>query len=418
LKDSFLVIVDSVNPNSSSGANCNYNLIANLVALNFIVDVLHFSGQEIGIEGANTIQICEKRFSLMYFASRTIRVIRRYTNINLSPFFERIFGFSFTFLNQSSSIKVILEKLNLSGYKMCLTLSQGESFLPHHAVLSFPDLHNKWLSYVHDPYPMYCYPTEYAYRSPGYKQKIIFFQRVIDSCKYLAFPSLLLSKWMMNYYVRISDKARIIPHQICSKNELFIDTEISNQLDIEEDNFIVLHAGSLLDQRNPSNLINGFIQFLENNDSATFYSRLIIIGSFSERNKLLADEYKEHPNIQFIMNRVPLSSIKNLQKIASLNVILESNDLKSPFLPGKFPDLISVNRRIIIIGPRKSEVRRLMGEDYEFYSSSTDTNRIEFIIEQTHNDWLKSNRNLTEEYSRLFDYMSSANLKEIITELF
>ena len=79
---------------------------------------------------------------------------------------------------------------------LVLTLSKGASFRPHYSVLKTPRFHDKWMAYVHDPYPFHFYPRPYTWVETSYKQNEEFFNKVSEKAKYSAFPSQLLLEWM------------------------------------------------------------------------------------------------------------------------------------------------------------------------------------------------------------------------------
>ena len=91
-----LVVVDSINIEDSSGSKANVALINNLVAAGFEVIVYHYTLNNIQLSGATCFAIPEIKVSPLYFLSRFQRIIQRNSTINLAPFFERLFGFSFT----------------------------------------------------------------------------------------------------------------------------------------------------------------------------------------------------------------------------------------------------------------------------------------------------------------------------------
>ena len=92
-------------------------------------------------------------------------------------------------------------------------MSKGASFRPHYAVLQLPQFHDKWMAYVHDPYPMHCYPRPYDWVETSYKQKEKFFKLVSEKARYSAFPSQLLKEWMGSYFPNFLRTGIIIPHQ-------------------------------------------------------------------------------------------------------------------------------------------------------------------------------------------------------------
>src|SRR5690606_21870999 len=154
------------------------------------------------------------RFNYLYLLSRLQRRFQNGFNINLAKYLEPVFGFSFTFFNDTKSIAESLKVLKDFKPDLVLTLSKGASFRPHYAMLKLPELYDKWMAYIHDPYPFHYYPKPYMWSEPGYLKKADFFRQVSEMCRLAAFPSLLLAEWMQQPFPQFKGKVIIIPHQI------------------------------------------------------------------------------------------------------------------------------------------------------------------------------------------------------------
>ena len=64
---------------------------------------------------------------------------------------------------------------------------------------------------------------------------------ITQKAKILSFPSLLLKEWMQSYFLDVTDKSVIIPHQIK------VDDELQPLPDFfQKEQFSLLHAGNLL----------------------------------------------------------------------------------------------------------------------------------------------------------------------------
>jgi hypothetical protein len=277
-----LVVAESVNIEDSSGSKANVALINNLVEVGFEVVVYHYTRKNIQLNGVTCIAIKELKYNLFYFLSRSQRLLQRHLKVNLSPFLEGIFGFSFTFFNDINSIKKALKESQFQS-DMVFTLSKGASFRPHYAVLKLPKLHSKWLAYVHDPYPFHYYPRPYNFVEASYKQKQQFFLQVAQKAKYSAFPSLLLQEWMGSYFKNFNYTAVIIPHQN-AKYEIK-NGELPTYFDVSK--FNIVHAGNLFAQRSPQGLVEGFNLFLHLNPTARDEARLLLLGNATEHKQIM-----------------------------------------------------------------------------------------------------------------------------------
>lgn len=406
-----LVVVDSINIEDSSGSKANVALINNLSQAGFEVLVYHYTLKNIELKNINTYAISEIKTSIFYYLSRLQRVINRSIKVNTVPFFEKIFGFSFTFFNDAKSITKSLKKITFDP-DLVLTLSKGASFRSHYAVLKVPNLHDKWLAYVHDPYPFHYYPRPYNWVEPGYNLKEVFFRELSEKAKYSAFPSELLREWMSSYFPEFS-RGIIIPHQnekYQVKNSIFPD-----YFDITK--FNLLHAGNLMKQRSPKGLIEGFNLFLKQNVQALNDARLFLLGNAGYHSVMLEDYKKSCPEIYIYNGNKPFDEVYHLQKNVSVNIILESKSEISPFLPAKFPHCVEANKTIFSLAPYYSETRRLLGNDYEFWSEVDDVQKIALLIQKLYLLWKENHGGLLLNRNDLEEYVSTGYLKDIMNNL-
>lgn len=411
-----LVVVDSINIEDSSGSKANVALINNLVEAGFEVLVYHYTLRNIQLDGASCYAIPEIKYSPLYFLSRIQRILARNFEINAAPFLEQLFGFSFTFFNDSNSIVRALKKLSFSS-DLVLTLSKGGSFRPHHAVLKLPQLHDKWMAYVHDPYPFHFYPRPYNWVESSYKTREAFFVQVSKKAKYSGFPSQLLMEWMGSYYPNFLETGVIIPHQNAK-----YDFEISEQNStfpffFDSAKFNLLHAGNLMEHRSPKGLIGGFQLFLENNPEVRNQVCLLLLGPSSNFAQMLDIYQKSIPELYVQDGIIAFYEVYNIQKNVSVNIILEAKSEISPFLPAKFPHCVAANKVILSLAPYYSETRRLLGNDYEYWSEVDDSKKIAKLIEQLYNRWKENPENLLLNRNDLQVYLSVDYLKLTIINL-
>ncbi|WP_255512730.1 UDP-glycosyltransferase [Flavobacterium sp. GT3R68] len=405
-----LVVVDSINIEDSSGSKANVALIHNLQTSGFEVTVYHYTLKKINLPDVSCHAIREIKNSPTYFLSRAQRVITRNLKWNLMPFLEKKFGFSFTFFNDTRSIIKALRKMTFQP-DLIITLSKGASFRPHYAVLKMPELHDKWMAYVHDPYPFHYYPRPYNWVEPGYDKKENFFRQVSEKAKYSGFPSQLLKEWMGSYFPDFLNTGVIIPHQNMSyavQNSVFPSY-------FDGKKFNLLHAGNLMKQRSPEGLIEGFKLFLRLNPDAVKDARLLLLGPASYHTQMLEMYQKNSPEIYIYNGNVPFDEVYNLQKNASVNIILEAKSEISPFLPAKFPNCIEANKAILSLAPYYSETRRLLGNDYSFWAEADAVEKIAELIEKLYLMWKQNPENLLLNRNDLEEYVSGAYLKKVMT---
>lgn len=393
----------------SSGSKANVALIENLKETGFQLKVYHYSRNRIELDGIECVNIKEDKFGLDYFLSRFQRKIQHTTNLNLAKRLEPIFGFSFTFFNDTQSISNAVKQEKVEDYDLVITLSKGASFRPHYAILKSPKFHSKWMAYIHDPYPFHLYPEPYNWDEPGYLKKINFFKEMGVKCRWVAYPSLLLQEWMEDHYINFRGKGIVIPHQLKESNETVQLPEYFNPA-----KFNLLHAGNLMKQRPPFALINGFLEFLKSNPEAKKNARLLLIGSASYHKEKLDTLSSQIPELYISDGVEVYNKVLRMQKEASVNIILESKAELSPFLPGKFPHCIAAEKPILVLGPEKSEVRRLLGEDYEWCAEADDIDKTANLIRELYQRWKSNPKELILKRDDIKHYLSSTFLKKQI----
>lgn len=408
-----LVIAESIDVEDSSGSKANVALIENLHSSGALVKVLHYTRKGIHLNGIECVAISEKRWTPLFFLSRTERYLRYFLKLQLNKPLEKLFGFSFTLFNDRNSIISSIKEITDFNPDYVLTLSKGGSFRPHHALLKIPELHEKWIAYIHDPYPAHLYPRPFAWVEPGYHQKWKFVRDVSEKAAICAFPSEMLMEWMGSYFPGFKKKGIVIPHQLRKEN--FADVPLPDYF--EKEKFNILHAGTLLGARNPSGLIRAYNKFLINEPSAKQDARLLFLGNNELFKQELQKYEKEVGNNFYVRAYEEYPIVRQLQNSVSVNVILEAKSEISPFLPGKFPHCIEANKPILLLGPPLSESRRLLGNDYPYWAEIDDEKKIAGLLSELYHKWKKGEQELQLERRDIVEYLSADNLANIIQNL-
>lgn len=408
-----LIVVDSIAVNDSSGAKANVALIKNLKECGAMLKVYHYSRKPVKLKGIECIEIIEEKWTLMYIMSRLQRVFTRWTGISLKDFFENIFGFSFTFFNDTQSMLSTLKSEKDFLPDLVLSLSKGASFRPHYALLKLKVWHSKWLAYVHDPYPFHYYPRPYNWIESGYKQKEQFFKDISEKAKYIAFPSMLLKEWMGSYFPNFLTKGIIIPHQIGNIEDT--TTIIPTYFNTEK--FNILHAGNLMKERNPIFLMEAYNNFTGQYPEAKEHSNLLLIGPAGDHIESIKKAALQISGVIYKNENVAFSEVQFMQNNAAVNVILEAKSEISPFLPGKFPHCIMAEKPILLLGPYYSESKRLLGEAYPYWSEIDDVAKITEHIEILYTLWLQKKSPDLPVYTDLKAYLGTIYLKKELNKL-
>ncbi len=405
-----LVVVESINVNDSSASKGRVALIKNLQKCNYDIKVYHYTRKDISIEGIPCVAIKEKKITFLAIVNKLQLIFYKLTKIRLSKYYEMLTGFSFSFLNDAKSIKAALKNEKDFNPDFVLTLSKAASFTAHKAVLGLPKWHSKWLAYVHDPYPFHFYPRPYNWVEPGYYKKQEFFREVSKKSAHGVFPSQLLKEWMGSYYPDFLERGIVIPHQI--QDEEVPNKALPNYFNKE--GFTILHAGNLMRPRNPKGLVEGFKQFIKNNNDAEEHSQLLFLGVSGVFENYLKEESNNLKQLYVSDGYVTYEDVNIMQNNAVINVILEAKAEISPFLPGKFPHCVKADRPILYLGPSLSETSRLLGDEYQYKTEIDDSERIAEYLEILYENWKMDESNNRLNRQDLVNYLSKVNLKEVM----
>ena len=142
---------------------------------------------------------------------------------------------------------------------------------------------------------------------------------------------------------------------------------------------------------------------------------MLFIG-YNDFHKEVLNKYKNYPNIK-IFEYVPFDITNKLQQNVTVNIILESKSEISPFLPGKFPHCVEANRPILLLGPYYSEIRRLLGKDYVYWSEVDDIEKICQLISNLYIIWKNKSKKMELGRPDIKEYLSIKHLKSVIEEL-
>ena len=123
-----------------------------------------------------------------------------------------------------------------------------------------------------------------------------------------------------------------------------------------------------------------------------------------------------HPNI-VIKDYIEYNRVQTIEKEAAVNIILEAISEISPFLPGKFPNCVKVNKPILVLGPYYSEVKRLLGNDYPYWSEANDIQNIEDKITQLYIKWKANPENFHLNRNDLVDYCNEKGLEQVFNSI-
>lgn len=408
-----LVVADTLDITTSSGGKASYALVDSMFKAGFELTILHYSHKPITIQ-QQTVDPISTRKRGYYFLAKFFIVAARIFKYNFKTPIAHIRGFSFDHTADVLSIKHALKKHNPAAYDAVFALSYAGSFRSHKALLAVPAWHAIYIPYIHDPYPHHTYPRPYDWVEPGHRQQHAFMWDLFDKAYRVAYPSQLLADLMESYFLKGAGKALIIPHQIAAVDTSSID--LPQWLDTAA--FNVVHAGSLMDARNPVALIEAFLELTQESAAFKEHATLTFIRWNDMFNGVLKHPLFTAETIHIHKESLPLEIVLKIQENVAVNVILEAQGSVSPFLPGKFAHCVQSDKPILLIGPALSESKRLLGDTYPYHAESRDTESIKKVLRVLYDNWLQTGGNERLDRPDLQAYCDYGHLKEVIESVY
>lgn len=292
-----------------------------------------------------------------------------------------ITGFSKLFRNRIECYKKeITNQLSNNEFDMIYALGVGNLFCPHFALAEM-DLPIPFYVNIHDPYPMHVYPK--PYKKPKTWLNLLAeknFKIVLDKAERISFPSQLLMQDMSKTFPVIAQKGFVIPHIGTSLPNL--PTEKADTIaNLDASKINIIHAGSLLGPRNPKFLLQAIAELNQENPDFENKVTFTFIGSVNkDLTDIVANSNLE--NVHFLTNRISYKKSLDFIAQADASLVIEAIADFSPFMPGKVADIAFAEKTIIHLGPKNSEVKRLLGKEYPYHSELNDVISIKLILKQ------------------------------------
>jgi hypothetical protein len=148
-----------------------------------------------------------------------------------------------------------------------------------------------------------------------------------------------------------------------------------------------VHAGTLLGPRNPAFLLTAITQLTQDNAQIASQVNFVFIGKVSRELKR-AVAASSLSNVVFFDGRISYGrSLQIIQEADALMVIEAINEF-SPFMPGKLADICFYEKPVLALTCLDSEVMRLLGNDYPYFSVLNDAEKIKAALQKLLSDLL------------------------------
>jgi hypothetical protein len=305
--------------------------------------------------------------------------------------------------------------LKSESFDLVFVRTEANSIASHQAVLWLSKkLDFRWVANFNDPVPRSMMPHPYFKKGTPLslqdRKDEILVKKILLQCHGLTSPSLILSQWFLEYY-KVQEK--LAPH-IFKFPHVFVEKPLTMGTDIlDTDKMNFVHAGSLLEQRDPAFLLMAFENFLNSHADAREHMHITFFGSIHEKHKPVLDAFRFTESLTIVNKRI--SHAEALRTIADSDVmiLLEAISDESPFMPGKLAEFIGLRKCIWSLSPKRSETRRILGGDYPFQCEADQVDQMEAIIAMLYARWLKD-ESLELSDQRLIKYVSSSQVVEEI----
>ncbi|MCF4102121.1 hypothetical protein L1I30_10620 [Gillisia sp. M10.2A] len=278
--------------------------------------------------------------------------------IFLNRIYWRLTGISLKELYIEKQYGKELEKIQVSNFDLIFLRSSGTGYELLLGALCTPELLRKSVINFHDPFPVYWDTGSNLEMTNLELQRLKRMKKVVDLAYKCITPSRLLSH-DMEFLYGTNKVFHTVPHQ-------FDITSFSQpnmqRIRKKRKNICISYHGAVQFKRNIDILIDAFIDlskeeiFINNNVELV----LRIRGNHTAR---LIEKYHLSSNV-FILDTLPfIESYYEQKEEADILVLLENCSPHSNILPGKTPVLASLNKPIMAISPKRSELRRILLDD-------------------------------------------------------
>jgi len=297
----------------------------------------------------------------------------------INKFYWRLSGIS---LNELWIEKQYGKKLNeivTSDFDLIFLRSSGTQYELILGALFAPAVLKRAVINFHDPFPIFWDTGSEGNIDNLELQRFKRMQKVVRLASSCISPSNLLSQDLEFLYGTIK-KFHVVPHQFEMK---VFDLPNLKLIRKKNKKISISYHGAVQFKRNIDVLLDAYIKLIEHNlffkDNSEFVLR--IRGNHTQR---LFEKYDKYENIK-ILKTLPFSESLEEQKSESdIVVILENNAPHSNILPGKTPVMAYLNKHLLIISPKRSELRGLASEfNIASYSNQYEIkNKLKELIER------------------------------------
>jgi glycosyltransferase involved in cell wall biosynthesis len=304
--------------------------------------------------------------------------------------------------------------------QVIMTRAAGMEFEPHLAMLGRWS-RALWVANYHDPYPLSLYPEPYRKRWPVFSARQEAMQRrILREADALTFPSRRLLEWVLRDEPRqYRKKAFVVPHLAMDLDTTEEPGDGASAI-LDAGCFSLVHTGTLLNERDPSVLIDAFEEFLRQGADRRQKARLLFAGKVLQQPLASAAWARalHHPNISCISARLSYSAALRLTRSAVAAVVLEANAGESPFFPAKLTDYLRCGKPVLALTPRNSVIADMLGAGYPLLAAPDDRVGLVKALNVLWNCWIRGQMDALRPPSGVVESLSEQAVCLRLDELF
>jgi glycosyltransferase involved in cell wall biosynthesis len=258
-----------------------------------------------------------------------------------------------------------IKKVDYTLYDHIMVRSAG---LDHETLLAMhnlPILKHTIVNF-HDPYPYAWYKGMASKVNSNEFKKLHKIIQIVSDAKACCASAYYMAKDLQ--YLYASDKFfYTLPHQFSLEG---FDLSDKTKVRKKDKKIQISYHGALMFGRNIFTIVEAFKQLMHEHDWIKHDVEFVLRVKGDGVNKL-KEETKEQENI-LVLDTLNFSNSSNEQIHESdINIILENGPYYSNILGGKVPFLFSLDKKVFVSSPERSELRRYLG-NYPFLCDMND----------------------------------------------
>ncbi|TDE04585.1 glycosyltransferase family protein [Flavobacterium hiemivividum] len=390
----FLIIAQDLRVSGTSEGVVSRSFIGQLrkVFPNAVIDVVYLRHEQY----QDQLDLLPVNDLKSHFINRKIPFYIKWLNW----MYWRIFHVSLNEWYIQKKYTSIIRKIDYQKYDTVFIRSCG---LDYEAILGAIDLPilQKTILNFHDPYPVFWCSGSQNKLTNLELFRLKKMARVVSQAKACISPATILSADFELIYGH-RNKFYVLPHQFCP---LVFDFSDFAKVRTKGKKVTLSYHGIIQFGRNIEILLDAYKEIIESNATYKQHTEFVLRLKGNQAEKL-KEKYGDCTNIIFLGHSNFSNASNEQSKETDIIIILENGPLRSNILVGKVPFVASLQKPILCLSPKISELRSLI-QDEKYIADCDNLNQIKSKLEYLISERLESN----EAVQPFGDYFSDENFK-------